>query len=169
MEGYDYSALPKQQPLKVSLERTPGMDDDGFVAKHPVITNNWVFSHGQGEPGYSSVWHTHMPEMHQIAYTLEGTIRWRFKNNDGEEERFDLHAGEVAYIPGGMENKIEVVGDQTGSVVLTYPHMQVMGVEQLFTNTDSSRDDGAHLDITGLWYDTARDEIAYKNDDALID
>jgi len=169
MEEFNHSVLPKQEPMKVSLDDTPGLHDGEFVAKHPVITNDWIFSHAEGEPGYSSVWHTHMPEMHQIAYTLRGTIRWRFKDNDGEETTFDLHKGEVAYIPGGMENKIEVVGDETAEVVLTYPNLPVMGLEQLFTHTDSSRDDGAHLDITGLWYDPTRDEVAYKDDDAVID
>lgn len=170
MKGQDYSVLPEQNPLKVSLEDTPAFSEgDSFQARHPVITNDWILSHARGEPGYSSDWHTHMPEMHQIGMPIEGEFQWRYRDNDGRERTFRLSAGEVGYLPGGMENKIEIVGDTSASIVMTYPHLPIMGVEQLFESGDSSRDENTQLDITGLWYDPVRDEVAYEDDDAVID
>lgn len=66
------------------------------------------------EPGVSLPMHSHPGE--EIVYVLEGT--WEFRI-EGKGMR-TLKAGDVAFVPAGVNHSPKNVGSSTGSVLATY-------------------------------------------------
>jgi oxalate decarboxylase len=62
------------------------------------------------EPGAVRIPHWH-PDAAELDYCLEGTARFSLGFPDGEWERFDLQAGEIAVLPQGWFHSIQNVGE----------------------------------------------------------
>ena len=107
--------LPKQQAFKVHAPDAPtlveGVGTDLQTVHSVMLTNDMYVTWTTGEPGDSFPIHSHMPEMYQILTTIKGECVWYYKDNDGEEQSIEAGPGDVVYLPGGAENRVEVVGD----------------------------------------------------------
>jgi hypothetical protein len=103
--------------------------------------------------------------VYQILVTLEGQRRFHWKDNEGNAKSIDAGPGDVVYLPGGAENKMEVIGDEPHTLLGIYPKTPVTRVEQL---VGEHREQGIYdpkEDIpVGLWYDNVRDEVVQKDD-----
>ena len=165
-----YSKLPKQEPWRVDIEKSPGWSGitAGSSQKHiPIITNDYICSYSTNEPGDEIDWHTHMPSLYQVQIITQGKKRFHYIDNDGEEQSMEAHAGEAVYLPGGMHNRVEYFGDEPQQGITLMPNIPFKRVEHMF---------GEHLDKydprdipAGLQYDNVNDRVIKKTDSAIIE
>jgi len=125
----DYSVLPKQQAFKVHAPDAPDLVEgagDNLKTVHSVmLTNDMYVTWTTGQPGDVFPLHTHMPEMYQILTTIKGRCVWYYKDNDGNEQSIEAGPGDVVYLPGGAENRVEVIGDEEHIHIGSYPRVRV--------------------------------------------
>lgn len=162
----DRSALPTQKPWKVDCEKSPILDT-GFQSRKPIETEDVQFIYSTGEPGDVIDWHTHMPDGYQINMCVRGRRKWYYIDNDGNEQTVEIGPNEVVFLPGGMENKVEIVGDEENLTVEIHINEAITRVEQLLGI------EGAGYDMEefkpGLEYDHTHDEVVQMDEDAVID
>lgn len=160
----DYSILPKQRAFGVHGPDAPTLFEgvgDNLTEVHSVMmTNDIYMTWTTGQPGDILPWHSHMPEMYQILTTIKGECIWHYKDNSGNERSIKAGPGDVIYLPGGAENKVEVVGDEEHIHIGSYPRTRVPRVEQLTgivpDGVELFDDPGVGV---GVDYDNVRDNI----------
>lgn len=165
----DYSILPKQEAFGVHAPDAPTLFEgvgDNLTEVHSVMmTNDIYMTYTTGQPGDILPWHSHMPEMYQILTTIKGECIWHYKDNSGNERSIHAGPGDIIYLPGGAENKVEVVGDEEHIHIGSYPRTRVPRVEQLTGIVPDGVElfDDDHVGV-GVDYDNVRDTI-HKTDD----
>ena len=163
----DYSVLPKQKAYRVDISKSPKMDI-GKDVRFPVVTNDIFTTWTEGDPGDYFDWHSHSPTMYQILINLEGECVWYYKDNNGEEQSVKAGPNEVVYLPGGAENKVEVVGDERNKHIGVFPRVPYPRLEQLLGLEGAKYDPKTELPV-GLWYDNVRDEPYIMDENAILD
>lgn len=172
----DYSVLPEQQAYKIKPDDCPVITEPGALEdeesnqeiRETVITNDFHVTYTTGEPGDIIPWHTHMPSLYQVLITLEGECIWYYKDNDGEEQSIHAEPGDIVYLPGGAENKVEVVGEDSHTHIGIYPKVPIPRVEQLVGDAENTYDPWELSDsIVGLRIDTDNDEVRHMDEDAV--
>jgi quercetin dioxygenase-like cupin family protein len=163
----DYSVLPKQQAFKVHAPDAPtlveGVGTDLQTVHSVMLTNDMHVTWTTGEPGDSFPLHSHMPEMYQILTTIKGECIWYYKDNDDEEQSIKAGPGDVVYLPGGAENRVEVVGDEEHIHIGSYPRVRVPRVEQLTGIVPSQLEDPKDFAV-GVDFDNVRDEYHERDE-----
>jgi oxalate decarboxylase len=71
------------------------------------------------QPGAVRIPHWH-PDASELDYVLSGTARIGLAFPDGEWERFDLEAGQIAVLPQGWFHYIKNVGDEPLSMLVIF-------------------------------------------------
>lgn len=171
----DYAALQDQTPYHIDIDKIPPLDI-GLQARHPIVTHDKIMSVLTGEPGDYINWHTHASTNHQMIVVIEGEVRWTYRDNNGDEDHVDVSAGEAIYLPGSLENKVEVIGDKPSKQIDVLPNLFHQRLENnLGVKGDPSSGGGYGYDkeddmipTFGLWHDYVRDEVVYKHDEAVI-
>lgn len=167
-----YSVLPKQQAFGVHAPDAPTLFEgvgDNLTDVHSVMmTNDIYMTWTTGQPGDIIPWHSHMPEMYQILTTIKGECIWHYKDNSGDERSIKAGPGDIIYLPGGAENKVEVVGDEEHIHIGSYPRTRVPRVEQLTGIVPDSVEifDDPGVGV-GVDYDNVRDKLIKTDSDAF--
>lgn len=171
--GYsvDRSVLPDQNIYKIdgnAINEDHEMDV-GVQARWPVITNDLIHTYSYGEPGDVYDWHTHMPSMWQVWCTIQGRWRWTYKDNDGNERSVEAGPGEWLVCPGGLENKVEIIGDEPHLHTGVVKKPPVLRMDHLLGTQDTyyGNHPGDIFDQCALEYDEARD-IARVHDEGAV-
>jgi quercetin dioxygenase-like cupin family protein len=165
-----YEMLPELQAYKVDAGSSPVLTEGEGEAVQEIhnvmMTNDVQITYTTGEPGDEISWHSHMPELYQVLITTKGKCRWYYKDNDGETQHIDAGPGEVIYLPGGAENRVEVIGDEPHAHYGVLKRVRVPRVEHLVGDTGEAVYD--HRDPpVGLSYDNIRDEVVKQDSDAV--
>ena len=167
----NYAVLPKQEPHVVKGPDSPvlleGEGSDTQEIRSVMFTDDLMVTWTTGEPGDVIPWHSHMPGMYQILTTIEGECIWHYKDNNGEKQSIHAGPGDVVFLPGGAENKVEVIGDDPHTHIGTFPRLRVPRIEHLVSETAGVYDP-KEMPV-GLWYDTMRDKIVKKDDNAFVE
>jgi hypothetical protein len=163
----DYDALPLQRTRKVSIERTPFIDT-GFETRFPFVTEDYFFAHSTGYPGDTIDWHSHDPSMYQIMIGVKGTLRIHYVSSAGDARTMDVEPRDFVYLPGGLENKLEVIGDVKHTNVRIQPNVRIPNVERLLGDGEALYHPDDRLDATGLWYDTRSESVVKKYKPAIL-
>jgi quercetin dioxygenase-like cupin family protein len=159
------SEFPKQQPYVVDVEKAPNYpaldewDDYGLIGTNEIGVH-WATA----EPGDVVDWHTHAPDHYQLSITIEGKNRWYYKDNNDEVKSVDVEAGEALYLPGGAENKLEVLGDERHTHLSIVPQRYMMRMEYHMLkdyNLPSQSYDRA------LTIDNLRDKVVHMDKEAV--
>jgi quercetin dioxygenase-like cupin family protein len=159
----DYDALPDQGPIKIKNDSAPDYEQESWVngiAKTNGISVSWV----KGEPGDVIEWHTHGPDYYQILVCLQGVNRWYYRDNNDEEQSIDVEAGETLFLPGGITNKEEVLGDE--------PHIHITIAPNLHMTRWEYHDPNEYPPVNfkkALHYDDLRDKIVSMDEDAIVE
>lgn len=175
--GYskDYSVLPRQKPWVVDVGacgKSVREEGDGvYTTQWPLVTNRWIMTFSRGEPGAGLDWHTHMPSGEQFHYCISGEATWYYKDNDGEEQTVTAGPHQAVYLPGGLENRFEVVGDEEDHTHVSFiPKLPIIRVEQLLGESGGKYNprEYSRRGPAALRYDNDRDEVVHKDDDAIL-
>lgn len=167
-----YDALPEQTPYVIDPKRGPkytdleehGSDfDDWGIVRTNDISVSWT----RADPGATVDWHSHGPDFYQIHVVLSGRIRWYYKDNDGEEQYTEAGPGEAVYLPGGAENKIEVVGDEEHEKIIITPRVHMARMEY-FLKDGGYRSESDFEHRGALVYDDANDREVAVEEDAIV-
>lgn len=163
----NYGNLPKQQGYIVDIEK---LDFDAYKL-HPdedfpspravrVFGGNdfHIGWNRECEPGTIIPWHIHSPSQYQVAIVLKGRIKWSYKDNEGEEHSVEFGADELAYLPPGAHNQVEVVGDEPADFIFIEKETGVPRLEHLVGDSESTYDPW-NDPVWGLWLDTYRGKV----------
>jgi len=165
----DYSVLPSQRAFKIHAPDAPslaeGETESGVDLRSVMFTNDLMTVYTEASPGEEIPWHSHMPDMYQILINIEGHRIWHYKDNDGEQRSVEAGPGDVVFLPGGAENRVEIVGDGPHKLVATFPRLRVPRVEHL-TGEAPGVYDPKEMPV-GAWYDTMRDEFVTTDDESF--
>lgn len=156
---------------KVDLDSYSLSTDEEEQDEQPNIvrvfgSNDYHLTYKEAEPGHEIDWHLHSPSMYQVGIPIQGEYKWYYKDEDGEEHSTVIGPGEVAYLPPGAYNKLEVVGDETHKAFVIEKEVGVPRVEHLVGDADDVYDPW-NDPVWGLWLDTYRGEVWEKDDDAV--
>jgi oxalate decarboxylase len=112
------------------------------------------------EPGAVRIPHWH-PDASELDYVLSGKARIGLGFPDGEWERFDLAAGQIAILPQGWFHYIETVGEETLRMLVIFNNSSPndIGISQGFQaipkevlgltfGVPADRFEGLDLDVT---------------------
>ncbi|HET9210994.1 MAG TPA: cupin domain-containing protein [Thermoanaerobaculia bacterium] len=112
------------------------------------------------EPGAVRIPHWH-PDAAELDYVLSGKARVGLGFPDGEWERFDLAAGQIAILPQGWFHYIENVGEETLRMLVIFNNSSPndIGISQGFQaipkevlgltfGVPAERFEGLDLDVT---------------------
>lgn len=159
----NYKNLPKQQGYKIDLSKLD-MDSyqlysDDSVATPGVVRafggNEFHITYKQADPGHTIPWHLHSPTNYQVALPITGEFKWFYKDNSGNERSTTIGAGEMAYLPPGAYNKLEVVGDERHEAFVVERESGVPRIEHLIGDDENVYDPWEDP-VWGLWLDTYR-------------
>jgi quercetin dioxygenase-like cupin family protein len=166
----------KLEAHRIGIDKIDPLDI-GWDLRLPVGMSgdvpNVMAAYLTAEPGEIINWHTHAPTNAQMAFPIQGKQRWYFKNNSGEITTIETGPGEMVYLPGGIENKVEAIGDEPTIQLDVLPNLRHQRLDQfLGVNKDIEEGGGYAYEREempwGLWYDNLQDEAVVKNDDAII-
>lgn len=167
--------LPDQKIYKIDGNRMSKNKemDIGVQARWPVITNNLIHTYSYGEPGDVYDWHTHMPDVWQVWCTIQGEWRWTYRDSNGDEHSVEAGPGDWLVCPGGLENKIDIIGDEphlhTGVIhkppVLRHEHL--LGTQENYHDPRNIGPAGI-FEQCALEYDEARDIVRVHDDNAVV-
>lgn len=171
----NYQNLPKQQGYVIDISK---LDFESYDL-HPdqdIKTPNAVRAFGSNdfhigwnrdcEPGTIIPWHAHTPSQYQVGIVLKGKIKWSYKDNDGEEHSVVFGEDEIAYLPAGAVNQVEVVGDEPADFLFIEKETGVPRLEHLVGESDSAYDPWEDP-VWGLWLDNYRGEVWEIDEDAV--
>lgn len=168
----DYGVLPKQQAFKVHAPDAPdlveGVGDNLKTVHSVMLTNDIYVTWTTGQPGDVFPVHSHMPEMYQILTTIKGRCVWYYKDNEGNEQSIEAGPGDVVYLPGGAENRVEVIGDEEHIHIGSYPRVRVPRVEQLTGVVPDEVENPKDFRV-GVDFDNVRDEYHEIHDDSFTE
>lgn len=163
-ESQNFEELPEQQAYKVDIDKSACFDLD-TINSYPLVWTNEIHSFMlEGEPGTEIDWHTHMPDMDQINFVIQGKVRYRLEQEGGEQV-LELEENEVVYLPGGARHKVEHIGDETVRQITIYKAVGVPRSEMLDAEEYENYDTDEFP--VNLWIDRLREEVVMKNDDAV--
>lgn len=163
-DAQNFDELPEQTAYKVNIDEASYFDLD-TLNSYPLIWTNEIHAFMlEGEPGTQIDWHTHMPDMDQINFVIQGKAVYTLEQEDGEQV-IELEEGEVVYLPGGARHKVEHVGDETVKQVTVYKAVSVPRSEMLDGKEYENYDTDEFP--VNLWIDRLRDEIVMKNDESV--
>lgn len=169
-EDLNYDALPEQHLYKIAIDECQPFAEGSLTGRMPARTDDVILAVGEGEPGSSTEWHTHMPDTDQLVACLQGTLRARLRLPDGEEQVLDVEPGEVLYLPGGARHSLDIVGDEYHRSLVVLPNAAVTRMDDLVEDAaDESESGDAGAVPIGLWVDRDRDEVVMKDDSAVSD
>lgn len=167
-----YDELPDQIPYLIDPKAGPKYHDleehgHSFDDWGVVRTNDICVTWSRADPGSVLDWHSHAPDFYQIHVVLKGRIRWYYKDNEGEKQHVEAGPGEVLYLPGGSENKIEVVGDEEHEKILINPRVRMSRLEYFIKEGGYRRQtDFGHEGA--LVYDNDNDREVDVTEDAIV-
>lgn len=166
VDDLNRSVLPEQKIWKVDATQSPGQSiGTGLTAYNPVVTKKFFHQWVEGEPGDYIDWHTHMPSMWIVSVVIDGRYRWRYMDADGEERAVEAGPGEVLCMPGGLENRVEIIGDEPHRHFSTIRYPPVTRLEQLLDQENANYDP---RDVpAGLRFDEDRG-VALETDSAAV-
>lgn len=167
-----YDELPDQIPYLIDPKKGPTYDDlkehgHSFDDWGVVRTNDISVTWGRADPGATLDWHSHAPDFYQIHVVLKGRIRWYYKDNEGEEQFIEAGPGQAVYLPGGSENKIEVVGDEEHEKILINPRLNMNRLEY-FIKDGGYRRETDFGNEAALVYDENNDIEVDITEEAII-
>lgn len=163
-----YDALPTQQPYLIDSQKGPNYDDlEEWDDYGLVRTNDLLTLWARGDPGATIKWHSHAPDFYQVLVTIKGRCRWTYKDNDGEERFVEAGPGETIFLPGGCENKVEVVSDEEHVHLTIAPRLSMSRMEYVVKDGGYRRktDFSKHA---ALVYDNINDRPVHVHEDAII-
>ena len=167
----DYSVLPTQKAHRVHGPSSPAVAEGGTgnnqTIRSVVLTDDISLTWTTGQPGSTIPWHSHMPGLYQLLITTQGHCIWHYKDNEGQEKSIEAGPGDVVYLPGGAENKVEVVGDEPHTHIGVLPREPINRIEQLVGEADDVYDPNEL--VAGLSIDNTRDRIVHTDDNAFIE
>lgn len=167
-----YDELPSQVPYVIDPKSGTyyeelGERGDNFDDWKIVRTSDLGVAWTRADPGAEVDWHSHAPDFYQIHVVLKGTIRWYYKDNDGEERYVEASEGEAVYLPGGSENKIEVVGDEEHEKIVITPQLHLTRMEYALKEGGYRRK-SAYSREAALVYDNVNDREVHVEEDAIV-
>lgn len=163
-----YDALPRQQPYLIDSTSGPNYDDlEEWDDYGLVRTNDLLTLWARGDPGATIKWHSHAPDFYQVLVTIKGRCRWTYKDNDGEERSIEAGPGETIFLPGGCENKVEVVSDEEHVHLTIAPRLSMSRMEYVVREGGYRRktDFSKHA---ALVYDNINDREIHVEEDAIM-
>lgn len=163
-----YDALPRQQPYLIDSTSGPNYDDlEEWDDYGLVRTNDLLTLWARGDPGATIKWHSHAPDFYQVLVTIKGRCRWTYKDNDGEERSIEAGPGETIFLPGGCENKVEVVSDEEHVHLTIAPRLSMSRMEYVVREGGYRRktDFSKHA---ALVYDNINDREIHIEEDAIM-
>jgi len=89
-----------------------GVGDNLTKVHSAMMTNDIYMTWTTGQPGTSCRGTPTCPRCTRSSTTIKGECIWHYKDNDGEKRSIKAGPGDILYLPGGAENKVEVVGDE---------------------------------------------------------
>jgi mannose-6-phosphate isomerase-like protein (cupin superfamily) len=153
-EELDLSSFHHQQGYKIDLSKAK--------RRRVLQTNEQVFAYIEEDEGAGFVegededisWHTHVPEIDQFAYSIEGIVRQRYIGNDGEEHMTEVEPGDAFYLPPGAHNSVEH-GEEPNKWIMTMPKTGMVRLENVLDEGENPYDP---QDVTpiALEYDNKR-------------
>lgn len=169
-EDLAFDALPEQHMYKIDIDACQTFSEGSLTGRMPARTDDIILAVGEGEPGSTTEWHTHMPDTDQLIVCLQGKLRARLQLPDGDEQVLDVEPTEVLYLPGGARHTLDVVGDEYHRSLVILPNASVTRMEDLAADeTDEPEAGDAGAVPIGLWIDRDRDEVVMKDDAAVTD
>lgn len=163
-----YDALPRQQPYLIDSTEGPNYDDlEEWDDYGLVRTNDLLTLWARGDPGATIKWHSHAPDFYQVLVTIKGRCRWTYKDNDGNERSVEAGPGETLFLPGGCENKVEVVSDEEHVHLTIAPRLSMSRMEYVVKEGGYQRktDFSKHA---ALVYDNINDREVHVEKDAIL-
>lgn len=173
--GIDHSHLPRQQGFKID---TAKLDLDSYTlqpggADVPQVRvarafggNDYHVTYKEADPGYGLPWHLHSPTNYQLGIPIQGAYEWHYVDNDGKEHSAEIGPGEIAFLPPGAHNKLEVVGDETHKAFVIENEAGVPRIENIIGETKNYYDPW-NDPVWGLWYDTYRGKVWEMDENAV--
>jgi quercetin dioxygenase-like cupin family protein len=167
----DYSVLPEQRAFKIHAPDAPslaeGETENGVDLRSVLFTNDLMTVYTEASPGEEIPWHSHMPDMYQVLINIEGRRVWHYKDNEGEERSVEAGPGDVVLLPGGAENRVEILDDGPHKLLGVFPRLRVPRVEHL-TGEAEGVYDPKDMPV-GAWYDTMREEFVTTDEESFRD
>lgn len=161
----NYDSLPDQGPVKIDNELGPGYDvETEWDASGIARTDDVGVSLVAGDPGDVIDWHTHAPDFYQLLVCITGTNRWYYLDAEETEQHIDVEAGETLFLPGGITNKEEVIGDERHAHITITPRVW-MDRWEYFDPDEYPRDYFAGA----FEYDSFNDTVLSIDDEAIIE
>lgn len=163
----DIDAIPTNR----EIGQTEGSSAGG--SRRLIQTNTMTVMFLEGEEGESIPWHTHTPTMDQFIVPQKGTIKFWFKDNDGETHEVEVTEGESFYLPPGAHNKDEVV-EGPAEWLIFQPRVGVNRLDFFIegsTGTFNEDDlyDPHDLPHVALEYDNLRGVVHDMKDEAVTE
>jgi len=179
MVDINYQNLPPQEGFKVDVREMDAFsphpeseEDESEEGPNPPSylgrafgSNEFHITYIEMEPDELLPWHTHTPIQHQIYMPLEGTVRVKYVDNDGEEHSVDAEPFQLVYLPAGAHNQIENAGDDTLKLQVIERETLIPRVEHIVGESedlyDPKNDPKYALEI-----DTLRGEVLQRQEQA---
>ena len=170
MVEINFANLPPQQGYTVDLDAVRGYDVGTAASDAPPEVNAFPFSsndlrirYREREPGSVIDWHTHDPNVYQVYVPLEGEMKLKYRDNDGDEHATTVGPGELAYLPPGAHNRLEWNGDDRARMLSVEPTSTVSRIERVADPTEPGPGDRPYtLDL-----DTLRGDVESLDEDAV--
>lgn len=113
-------------PLSEDTIEVPG----GLVTREVFRGRKFSVFVSNMAPGQGESWHTHKHDVETVYYCIfgRGRITWR---HEGQEKFVELNAGQLLRMDGGVENRIENVGNMPWMIVAIHDAGEGEGVLRL--------------------------------------
>lgn len=164
----DYSRLPEQRAFKIDVQEAPEYDvgTDDLTVFSPIQTDDISIIWSEAEPGASLAWHSHSPDFYQILMTVRGECRYYYKDNEGETRTVETGPQEIFYLPGGAENRREVIGDE--------PHLQIGALKRTRLGRmeyllEEEYEGGQATTPKAMVYDNMNDEVVHIDETSVTE
>ena len=164
----DYSRLPEQRAFKIDVHESPIYDvgNEELTVHSPIQTDDISIIWSESAPGGSLDWHSHSPDFYQILMTIQGECEYHYKDNSGETQTVRAGPGDIVYLPGGAENKREVVGDEEHLQIGALKRTRLGRMEYLL---EKGYDSGTVKTPKAFVYDNMNDEIVHIDQNAVTE
>ncbi|MFB6310419.1 MAG: cupin domain-containing protein [Salinirussus sp.] len=162
----NYEFLPDQHGYTVDVEAADAFKIDSMTSRTAIFTNDFRVNMLEGYPGDGLDWHTHMPNIEQTNFCLEGHLRAYLEREDGDIQILEIGPGELMYLPGGARHALEVIGEGRHRHLNIFTPDAVGRTEQLRKDIDPPYATKENWPVA-LWVDRQRNEVVRKNGDAV--
>lgn len=113
-------------PLQAQTLEIPG----GLITREVFRGRSFaVFASNMG-PGEGESWHTHKADVETVYYCIFGRGRITWKHG-GVETSIELNAGQLLAMDGGIENKIENIGNMPWMIIAIHNAGEGEGILRL--------------------------------------